>query len=203
MTEYDYLDVLISEVEELRDKIAFREIDVTKCSISYMPTKKTTFVGFKQGYSDYQIKLQKGIKETDKIRSTTKDYLRYIKNENNELIQIESYKRGRLDCLFQIYWIDGVRYLFPYSGEGGFYPTYTYVTKYEDDCVVEEYMVQGNSIIHETYAKNTNSQIDYNYINYVSGGNYPVREIRKGKFYLEPLTYVEVFSDNWLNHREV
>lgn len=108
-----------------------------------------------------------------------------------------------MDCLFQVHWIDGVRYLFPYSGDGGFYPTYTYVTKYKDNCVVEEYMVEGNQIIHETYASNSGGQIDYDYINYVSGGNYPVLEIRKGKFYLNPLTYVETFSDNWLNHRGV
>lgn len=106
-----------------------------------------------------------------------------------------------IDCLFQIYWIENVRYLFPYSGEGAFYPTYTYVTKYEENCVVEEYMIQGKQIVHETYIQNSNGQIDYNYINYVSGGKYPVREIRKGKFYLNPLTYVESYSDNWLNHR--
>ena len=98
-------------------------------------------------------------------------------------------------------WIEGARYLFPYSSRGDFYPTY--VTKYEDNSVVEEYMVDGSKIVHETYTKNSNGQIDYDYINYVSGGNYPVREIRKGKFYLNLLTYVEKSRDTWLNHREV
>lgn len=203
MTDYSYLDVLINEVEELRGRIKFSEIDITKCGISYMPTKKISYVGIKQGYSDHQVRIQNGIKETEKIRSTTKNYLKYIKNEDNEIIQIESYNQGRLDVIFQVHWIDGVRYLFPYSREGGFYPTYTYVTKYEDDRVIEEYMVEGSLIIHETYTKNSSGQIDYDYINYVSGGNYPVREIRKGKFYLDPLVYVEKLRDNWLNHREV
>ena len=99
--------------------------------------------------------------------------------------------------------MEGVRYLFPYSGEGGFYPTYTYVTKYEDNCVVEEYMVDGNQIVHETYTQNSSGQLDYNYINYVSGGKYPVLAIRKGKFCFNPLTYVEKHRDTWLNHREV
>ena len=200
MTEYGHLDILINEVNELRDKMEFREFDITKYVISYMPTKRTSYVGFKLGYSDYYIKMQKGIKETEKIRSTTKDYLKFIKNEQHELIQIESYRQGRLDCLFQVYWVDGVRYLFPYSSEGGFYSTYAFATKYEDDCVVEEYMVQGNQIVHETYNQNESGQIDYNYINYVSGGKYPVIEIRKGKFYLNPLTFVEMHTDTWLNH---
>ena len=203
MTDYSYLDALINEVKELRRKTSFIEIDTSKCGISYMPTKKTSFIGYKQGYSDYLIKIQKGIKETEKIRSTTKDYLKLIKNEDGELIQIEHHNHGKLDCLFQVHWIEGARYLFPYSDGGGFYPTYTYVTKYEDNCVVEEYMVDGSQIVHETYTKNSSGQIEYNYINYVSGGKYPVLEERKGKFYLNPLTYVEKFRDSWLNHREV
>ena len=203
MADYNYLDRLIGEVNTIRKQVKFCEIDITKYACSYMPTKKTSFIGYKQGYSDHLEKTQKGMKESDKLRSTTKDYIRFIKNGDGELVQIESYKNGVLDCLFQVYWLENVRYLIPYSGEGGFIPTYIYATKYKENCVVEEYMVDGKQIVHETYSKTSNEQIDYNYINYVSGGNYPVREIRKGKFYLNPLTYVESYSDNWLNHRQV
>ena len=80
---------------------------------------------------------------------------------------------------------------------------YLKLIKYEDNCVVEEYMVDASQIVHETYTQNSSGQIEYNYINYVSGGKYPVLEERKGKFYLNPLTYVEKFRDSWLNHREV
>ena len=201
MIDYDYLDVLINEVNKLREARSYCEIDTTKYSVSYIPTKKTSFVGFKQGYSDYLVRNEKSMKEADKIRSTTKDFLKFVKNGDGEIIQIESYVKGKLDCLFQAYWNDNVRYLFPYSEEGGFYPTYTYVTKYEKNCVVEEYMVQDKQIVYEEYSQNLSGQIDYEYINYVSGGNYPVREVRKGKFFLNPLTYVESYSDSWLNHR--
>ena len=117
MADYSYLDILINEVKELRNKTEFIEIDTSKCGISYMPTKKTSFVGYKQGYSDYLTKIQKGIKETEKIRSTTKDYLKLIKNVDDELIQIEHYIHGKLDCIFQVHWIEGARYLFPYSDQ--------------------------------------------------------------------------------------
>lgn len=43
MTDYSYLDALINEVKELRRKTSFIEIDTSKCGISYMPTKKTSF----------------------------------------------------------------------------------------------------------------------------------------------------------------
>lgn len=201
MEDYSYLDILINEVKELRSKINFFEIDILKCSISYMPTKKTSFVGFKQGYSDLLVKIQTGMKESDKLRSSTKDYLKFIKNEDDVLIQIESYKKGRIDCIFQVHWIENVRYLVPYSSEGGYYPTYTYVTKYKENYVAEEYMVLGKQIVHETYSQNANEQVEYNYINYVSGGAYPIREIKKGIFYLNPINYVEKCNDNWLNHR--
>lgn len=201
MTDYNYLNRLINEVNELREQISFREIDIIKCGISYMPTKKTSFVGYKQGYSDYLIQIQKGMKESDKLRSTTKDYLRFIKNENGELIQIERYNKGKLDCLFQVYWFETVRYLFPFSADGGYYPTYIFATKYEANCVVEEYMVEGKQIVYEAYSYKSNKEIDYSYINYVSGGNYPVREVRKGKFSLNPLSYEESNNDNWLKHR--
>ena len=202
MTDYSYLDNLISEVNELRSKMNFCKIDITKCEISYMPTKKTSFVGFKQGYSEQLIKIQNGMRESDKLRSTTKDYLRFLKNEDGEIIQIENYKKGSLDCLFQVYWCENLRYLLPYSSEGGFYPTYVYVTKYEENRVVEEYMVQGKQIVYETYGLIINGEAEYSCINYVSGGDYPVREIKKGKYTFDPLAYVENYSDNWLNYRQ-
>lgn len=201
MTEFSYLDNLIAETNRLCKTVEYQEYDITQYNFSYMPTKKISFVGFKQGLSEKLIKDEKGLKETDKLRSTTKDYLRYIKDDNNELIQIECYNKGRLACLFQAYWSGNVRYLFPYSDVGGFYPTYTYVTVYEENRVVEEYMVNGNQIIHETYSENKDGETDYSFINYVSGGKHPVLEERSGRFSPSPLTYTQTYSDNWINHR--
>ena len=45
-------------------------------------------------------------------------------------------------------------------------------------------------------------EAEYSCINYVSGGDYPVRDIKKGKFSFDPLAYVENYSDNWLNYRQ-
>ncbi|MEE0060912.1 MAG: hypothetical protein UE295_08800 [Acutalibacteraceae bacterium] len=203
MIDFDFLDTLINDVEKLRNQIEFREIDITKCMVSYMPTKKTSFVGYKQGYSDCLVRNEKGIKESDKIRANIKNYHKLIKDENVELIQIETYGNGRIDCVFQVHWLENTRYLFPFSANGGFYPTYVYATKFEDNSVVAEYMVQGSQIVYETYSYNSDNQVDYSCIHYVSGGNYPVREQRKGIFKLNPLTNNQTYYDCWLNHRHI
>lgn len=199
--DYNYLNSLIFKVNELRKQIGFYEIDIASCSISYMPTKKTSFIGFKEGYGDVFTRNQKSMRQSDKLRSTTKGYLRFIKNINGELVQVESYNHGRIDCLFQVHWFEHIRYLFPFSTDGTYYPTYTYVTKYDSNHVVEEYMVDGSQIVYETYSYKPNHNIDYTLINYVTGGNYPVREVRKGVFQLNPLTYEEKYYDSWLFHR--
>lgn len=79
--DYNYLNSLLTEVNELRKQIKFCEIDITDCSISYMPKKKTSFVGFKEGYSDILDRNEKGMKESDKLRSTSKNYLRFFKDK--------------------------------------------------------------------------------------------------------------------------
>lgn len=196
-----HLDKLIKDVNAVRKSITYQVIDMADCAETYMSTKGTSFVGFKQGYSDCLTRNEKNMKESDKIRSTTKDYLKFIHNKDGELVQVDSVRKGRVDCLFQVYWIDGVRYLFPFSGEGGYYPTHTFVTKYKDNCVVEEYMVNGNQIVYESYTYKKNKDVEYSYMNYVSGGKHPILEERKGKFQLEPLAYEETFYDSWLNHR--
>ena len=64
-------------------------------------------------------------------------------------------------------------------------------------------MVSGNQIVYETYLQKLNKDIEFDFINYVSNGQYPVLEERKGVFHLNPLAYVENYSDSWLNHRQV
>ena len=199
MTNYKQLNKLIDKTNSIRENVKYREINITDCTFSYMPTKKTSFIGYKQGYSDILIRNQKGIKVSDKISSTTKNFLKFIKNQNGELIQVESYVNGKIDCLFQVYWIKNIRYLFPFSSSGKYYPTYTYVTKYKSNNVTEEYMVSGNQMIYETYSYKLNKDIKYSYINYVSNGKVPVLEERKGKFTLNPLIYKENYNYNWFD----
>ena len=200
--DYNYLSSLLTETNELRKKIKFCEIDIAGCSISYMPKKQTSFVGFKEGYSDILYRNKKGMKESDKLRSTSKNYLRFLKDKEGKLVQVDDYCSGRIDCLFQVHWFGNVRYLFPFSADGTYYPTYTYVTKYDADRIAEEYMINSGQIIYEVYSYKSDQKIDYICIDYVPDGNYPVREIRKGVYSLKPLTYKEQYYDCSLYHRD-
>lgn len=198
--DYNYLSSLLTEANELRKQIKFCEIDIAGGSISYMPKKQTSFVGFKEGYSDILDRNEKAMKESDKIRSTSKNYLRFLKDKEGRLVQVDNYCNGRIDCLFQVHWFGNVRYLLPFSADGTYYPTYTYVTKYDADRVVEEYMINSGQIIYEAYSYKSAQDIDYIRIDYVPDGNYPVRGIRKGVFSLNLLTYKEQYYDDWLYH---
>ena len=198
--DYNYLSSLLTEANELRKQIKFCEIDIAGCSISYMPKKQTSFVGFKEGCSDILDRNEKAMKESDKIRSTSKNYLRFLKDKEGRLVQVDNYCNGRIDCLFQVHWFGNVRYLLRFSADGTYYPTYTYVTKYDADRVVEEYMINSGQIIYEAYSYKSAQDIDYIRIDYVPDGNYPVRGIRKGVFSLNPLTYKEQYYDDWLYH---
>lgn len=200
MEKHQYLKELIHKVNSLRKKIRYSEIDVLDCTVSYMATKKTVFVGYKQGYYDQHCRNQKGMKEVDKLRSTAKNYLKFFKDKSGKLIQIECYTEGKLECYFQAHWIDNVRYLFPFSPKGGNYFTYSYATRYQEGMVTEEYMVEGNQIVYESYSYQSNNEVEYEYINYVPSGQFPVISEKKGRFRLVPLTYEEYYFDWWMNH---
>lgn len=201
MVDFNYLNGLIDETNNLYKNIEFTEIDILSCSFSYMPRKKTAFVGYKQGYYDHLIRAEKGMKESDKLRSITKNYLIFIKNKDGELIRIEVFTDGVLDVIFQVHRIEGKRYLFPFSTDGENYPTCIYVTRYDGNTVTEEYMVEGNQIVHEKYTQMSDAEtIEYSRINYISGGKSLVLEVSEGKLRLNPLSYEEVYRDSWFNH---
>ena len=144
------------------------------------------------------IQQKNGIEETDKIRKNCKNYLKLFKNYKGDLVQVQNIKNGKIDCVHQVHRINDTIYLFPFSSDGGFYPTYGYVTKYSDNHVTEEYMVHGNQIIYERYEE-VNGGEEYYFINYVRNGKCPVLEERKGVFTFDPLGYKELESDYWMN----
>ena len=202
MIEKEYLDRIIVSVNELRAKVQYKQIDTECCDVSFMATRKISFVGYKQGYSEQLIRSEKGIKETPKVRSNCTYYKRIAKDAQGRLLQIESFARGKIDCLHQTYWIGNTCYSFLYSPNGSYYPTYSYVTKWKNEKIVEEYMVAKNQIVYEKYFDETNLKAMYYYINYVHNGMYPVLEEKKGVFKFNPLRFECIYSDNWLKHRK-
>lgn len=199
LKEYDFTS-LIKECEEIREKIQYKDIFEFGYDKYYLSARDIPFMGYFQGYFEQSLKKNKKIKESDKIRANCKNYLEIYKSDK-ELIQIVNYKNGRIDCIHQCYRDGDKIYLLPFSGEGGFYPTYTYVVVYAGSEIVEEYAISGNQVIFDKYDKMDAKHIEFARINYVVGGKVSVLEERKGIINIDTFDYEETYCDNWLMHR--
>lgn len=192
-----YLRELMVSVNDLCDKTKYKEIDMTGCSFSFMATKKVTFIGLREGYSEQIVRNDKKIKEVPKVRSDCQNYNKIIRDASGKVIQIENFINGRLDVLYQVHWDGKTCYRFPYSSDGYPYPTYTCVTRWENSKVVEEYFVEEGQIVYECYYDESYRQAKHYYIDYVPEGQYPVLGERKGIFKFNPLVYECLESHYW------
>lgn len=199
LKEYDFAS-LVKDCKEIREKIQYK--DVFECGYGkyYISAKDMPFVGYFQGYFEQTLQKKNKIKESDKLRAKCKNYLEIYKSDN-ELIQIVNYKKGRIDCIHQCYYDGNKIYLLPFSGEGGFYPTYSYVVVYVGSEIVEEYAISGNQVIFDKYNRIDGRHFEFARINYVVGGTVPVLEERKGIINIDTLDYSETYYDDWLRHR--
>ncbi len=192
MVDESYLRELISKISTLRKKVKYKPVNPDECVVTYMPTKKKSFVGMKQGYAEQLFRIENGIKESEKIRANCKDFLKLFRNQEGKVLQIEKYANGKIDCVFQAYYNENLFCLFPFSANGGFYPTYSYATVHENNKIVEEYMVDDNQIVYERYLNENETGVDYEYVNHVSGGKTPILEARAGVFRFNPLRYENI-----------
>ena len=183
----------------LRSKFKYTIIDEANCDIFYLPTKKTSFIGYKKGYYE-QLLLQKyGLKESQKLRAGCKNYLQIFREHDGRILQIKSIKGGEVDCIHQACYEGDAMYLFPFSKGGGYYPTYSYVSKSCGGFVQEEYMVDGKQIIYESY-KEEGGKVKYESINYVVDGKVPLLSSQSGEFTFDPLSYKILSEYSWLKN---
>ncbi len=200
-----YLDKLIAFSNEIRTNYSYEEIDESKYEKKYLLTKNTSFIGFKQGYSDLICRKKYSIQEISTLNKKSKNYLEILKQEEN-IKQIKEYRNGVVDVIYQCYKNKDSIYLIPFSSQGKFYPTYVYVTKFKNNEIIEEYMVEGNQIIFESYKHkislfgSRNKMLKYYMVNYVKNGKYPILEERKGIIDVNELCFKEnVQTQCWLN----
>lgn len=199
MVEKEYLKELIKKVNDLRKETKFEKIDKSNCSIVYLPIKNETFYCLFEGLSAQYRRQLKNIKYKDKIRSNCKNYLKIYKDKQEKIVFIESIREGKIDDVFLSKYEGDTRYLFPFDENGSFYPTYTYVTKFENNKVVEEYMVDNSQIVYQHYFNETKDKVDYYLINYVPTGSYPVISEGKGIYYFNPLRFESLYYKTWLD----
>ena len=178
--DFKYLDNLLLAVESKQFK--YFKINEKKADITYLRKPPSlAFDIFKCGLMGEFRRQKYKIKEQSNLRKGSKDYLK-IFSQNNLITKIDSFVDEKIDVVFLALYEGETRYLFPFSSNGGFYPTYKYVTRYKDGMVFEEYMVQSNQIVYEKYVKQDASKTLYFNINYVPNGKHKVLNYQKGVF---------------------
>ena len=199
MVEKEYLKELIKKVNDLRKETKFEKIDIGSCSIVYLPIKKQNLSCLFEGLSTQYRRQLKNIKYQDKIRANCKNYLKIYKDKQSKIVFIESIHEGIIDVVFLSKYEGNIRYLFPFDENGLFYPTYTYVTKFENNKVVEEYMVENSQIVYQHYFNETKDKVDFYLINYVPTGSFPVISECKGIYYFNPLRFETLYYKTWID----
>lgn len=194
-----YLNSLMRFANRQRLASKFIELDPSTCTVSYLSTRGSSSFVLKEGYRDFNERQQKLLKETNKLRAGAKNYARITKNEAGHILQVDNYKNGVNDCIYQVQYINNNRYLFPFFPDKSLDPDGPiYVTKYRDNRVTEELVVDNKHLIYEGYSHLKNKGIDYLYINYEPNGHYPIRELVGGIFSTDPLVYHEFGFQCWL-----
>lgn len=186
----DYLKTLIEISNNKFEQFKYVDIDEDSFDICFMPTKNQHYIGLQLGLSSQAILKRHNIKESNSIRSNSKNYIKILKKDN-KIVKIESVNNGKKDCTFLAYYENEYRYLFPYTETGSKYPTYLSVTHFDDNKVMEEYLVQKGQIIYSQYGNQEDGKVNYYYINYVPDGKHPILEEKSGYYIVDSLEYVE------------
>lgn len=195
---FGYLQELLQEVNDLRAKATYSEVSENDYDeIVYIANKNNTSIGVQLGLQrDFECKKY-NLKEKHSIRKGSQYYCKIYKKDG-KAVRVESYVKGRIDVVFLAYYTEDKRFMFPFFSNGSFYPTYAYVTHFQDETVYEEYCSDRVQIVYERYLYTDDNSVRYERINYVPGGTYPVLSKASGVFALSPeLNYTSTQYSTW------
>ena len=195
---FEYLQELLQEVNDLRTKIEYSEANENDYDeIVYIANKNNTRIGLQLGLQRELDCKKYNLKEKHSIRKGSQYYCKIYKKGGN-VVRVESYVKGRIDVVFLAYYTEDKRFMFPFSSDGGFYPTYAYATHFHDGIVDEEYCSDETQIVYERYLYTDDDSVRYECINYVPNGTYPVLSKASGIFALSPeLNFTSTQYSTW------
>lgn len=200
--DLEYLKCLLEKTKDVFEKYECTDCDFPLAEISYIATKKHNHMGICLGIdSIVQMKKYK-TKKVANIRSNCNYYNKFYEIDG-KVVRIDMYVAGhnRIDHSFIAYYERNYRYLFPYSGNVKTVGR-IFVTHFQDDKVIEEYIVDGNQIVYNSYDYSVEGKVYNYYINYVPNGSYPILAESSGYFTIDTLDY---FQDNcyvWYQNRQ-
>ncbi len=194
--EKDYLNSLITDVEDLADVFDHSDVDVAGAEISYLATKKYDWLGLHEGVAAKADIKAKRTKFSNKIRANCLFFNKFYYLDGR-LVKVENFCEDREspDVWYRTYYKDNKRYLYPCGSYAKNGCAYIYVTEYRDGKVYEEYMITGKQvkqIVFWRYRYPREGVAEVYYVNYVPKGEYPV--LAEGK---------EVYDEATLERRTV
>ncbi|HAJ97759.1 MAG TPA: hypothetical protein DCO72_08490 [Ruminococcus sp.] len=182
---FEYLQELLQEVNNLYKTFKYFDVDENDCEITYIANKNYTRIGTQQGLWKQYDCQRYHFKEKIRIRKGSKYYCK-IYRKKGKIIRVDSYVAGRVDVVFLAYYSGNKRFLFPFSLDGSFYPVYSYVTHFNGNEIDEEYFADSVQIVYEHYQRLDKNHYEYDCINYVPKGTYPILSVASGIFTLKP-----------------
>lgn len=197
MQDFDlsYLKFLLDETKAKQEVFPFRVPDETGCEITYLPSRLRIYWPGRIDSPNFLWEMEKaGVSEKSKLRKGTQNYFRIVRKDG-KLLRVDTIIKGRLDVIEIAYYDGDRRFCFPFSNDGGFYPTSVDVIRYRDGMIIEDYMVSSNQIVYRSYDYADPTRIGYREINYVPTGTEPILSKSIGYFErTDKLRYVETYG---------
>jgi hypothetical protein len=191
------LQQIIDDVENKKKSVPFVPLTMEDAEISFMPTKGHSFIGLDDGLWDCYKREKHHIEIKRKLPVNAKNYHRIIQ-KNGKVERIESYVNGKLDVVHLAYYEGDRKYLFPFNPNGSEYPTYTFVSVYNDGQTTEVYHTNSSQIILQQYQQLNEQETDIVIVNAVPKGKVPVLEHWYGKLIMkEHWEFKEHSSSLW------
>ena len=174
----EYLGALIDETNAFAENTPWIDTRDQATKIEYAKSLCDLHTGLDLGMFHRAKELARGVKRTEKL-GAKKAYLKYY-YEGDTLTYIESYVKT-LDVVFRVVFDGNIRYLVPFFKNGMPYPTYIHACKTENGKVVEEWTVEGNQIVYDSYTHFDDGSAAYYFINHVRGGKTPILMQKRGE----------------------
>ena len=192
------LQQIIDDVENKRKSVPFVPLTLDNAEISFMPTKGYSFIGLDDGLWDCYQKEKRHIEIKQKLPVNAKNYHRIIQKDG-KVERIESYIYSKLNVVYLAYYEGNRRYLFPFMPNGSEYPTYTFVSVYNDGLTTEVYHTNSSQIILQQYQQLNENETDIVIVNAVPKGKVPIQEHWYGKLIKKEHWEYKAYSSNLSN----
>ena len=198
-----YLENLITDTLNAFENFSYSLANVQSEKTTYICTKKRNMMGILSGFRSRAEMNTYKVGESQNIRQNCKYYNKFYKS-NGKINKIECFAgdHNNVDVIYIAHYVGALRYLFPYFSDMtkavGYYIV---VTRFENNDVIEEFMVKTNQIIYEKYEYSTPEKIEYYCINYVPTGSSPILDEEKGFYNSKSFEYCQKHNFAWFeNH---